>query len=283
MKTVEPQQIGVVITTYNSPDWLRKVLLGYEAQLDSNFTVLIADDGSTDETKKLIDEFIGRNQLNIEHYWHEDEGFRKTIILNKVISQTLCDYLIFTDGDCIPRADFIQVHRQSAAPSTFLSGGYIKLSMPVSEAITAENIADQMIFDRSRLVAMGQPKSHKLLKLVRNPLFVGIMNGLTPTKASWNGMNSSGWLTDIKSVNGFDERMQYGGLDRELGERLINAGVRSKQIRYSAICLHLDHPRGYSKPEVWKVNAAIRQDVAANKLAWTAHGLVKSQKQKDVQ
>ncbi|MFQ3231773.1 glycosyltransferase family 2 protein [Reinekea sp.] len=280
MKILEPQRIGVVITTYNSPEWLRKVLLGYEAQLDVDFTVLIADDGSTKDTEDLLNEFKVRKRLKIEHYWHEDEGFRKTIILNKVIAQTDCDYLIFTDGDCIPRADFIRVHRQFAYPNTFLSGGYIKLTTPVSENISPKQIIDQSIFDRSCLVALGQPKSHKLLKLVNQPLFVKFMNNLTPTKASWNGMNSSGWIADIKAVNGFDERMQYGGLDRELGERLVNAGIKPKQIRYSAICLHLDHPRGYSKPETWKINAAIRKNVVENKEAWTEFGILKSSSQK---
>ena len=71
------------------------------------------------------------------------------------------------------------------------------------------------------------------------------LNVLTPTKASWNGHNASGFKADIVKVNGFDQRMQYGGQDRELGERLIHSGYKSKQLRYSAIVVHLDHKRGY--------------------------------------
>ncbi|MBU2864700.1 glycosyltransferase family 2 protein [Reinekea forsetii] len=278
MSSKKPQNIGVVITTYNSPEWLKKVLVGYECQRDLDFTVLIADDGSTSETQEVVESFKCRGVLKIEHYWHEDQGFRKTIILNKVIAKTHCDYLLFTDGDCVPRRDFIQVHRQYAEPEFFLSGGYIKLTTPVSEAITPEAIKNQDIFESSKLIALGQPKSHKLMKLVTNSLLVRFLNALTPTKASWNGMNSSGWTQDIKAVNGFDERMQYGGLDRELGERLINHGIKSKQIRYSAVCLHLDHPRGYSKPEIWKKNAAIRKAVADHHLSWTDFGIEKSNK-----
>lgn len=67
-----------------------------------------------------------------------------------------------------------------------------------------------------------------------------------------NGHNASGWKEDIVAVNGLDERMQYGGQDRELGERLENYGIRGKQIRYSAIVVHLDHARGYVNKESWE-------------------------------
>jgi glycosyltransferase involved in cell wall biosynthesis len=269
-------KIGVVITTYNSPLWLQHVLTGYEVQSDRDFKVLIADDGSTDETRTVIDELKSRGKINIEHYWQEDEGFRKTIILNKVISNTDCDYLIFTDGDCVPRADFVSVHRSQAQNGYFLSGGYIKLTMPVSNAVNAERIQNGDLFQKYQLISMGQPKSFKLSKLTSNPYLQRFLNLMTPTKATWNGMNSSGWTRDIKAINGFDERMQYGGLDREMGERLWNSGVKSKQIRYSAVCLHLDHSRGYAKPEIWARNRAIREAVKRNASTWTDFGIVKS-------
>lgn len=270
-----PENIGVVITTYNSPDWLRWVLIGYEHQTDMKFKVLIADDGSGEDTRALVEEFRQRGRLTIEHHWQEDDGFRKTIILNKVIAATDCDYLIFTDGDCIPRADFIAVHRQEAEPNQFLSGGYIKMTDAVSKSITESDIASQALFSRAFLTRRGQPNSFKLTKLTKKQWLKRLLNRITPTKPTWNGMNSSGWTTDIKRVNGFDERMQYGGLDRELGERLWNAGLSSKQIRYSAVCLHLDHPRGYSKPEIWKFNHDLRAKVKAEGIAWTDHGIEK--------
>jgi glycosyltransferase involved in cell wall biosynthesis len=269
-----PSSIGVVITTYNSPKWLELVLFGYENQSDSNFTVLIADDGSTDETKDVIERFKSRGKLALQHHWQPDDGFQKTKILNKVIASTDGDYLIFTDGDCIPRSDFIAVHRAFAEPGYFLSGGYLKLTMPVSEAINEAIIKSQAVFEKRYLLEHGQPKSFKLHKLTRNNAWRNALNALTPTKATWNGMNSSGWREDIVAVNGYDERMQYGGLDRELGERLWNAGIKSKQIRYHAICLHLDHPRGYSKPEIWEFNNALRQEVRKEKISWTKHGIV---------
>ena len=102
-----------------------------------------------------------------------------------------------------------------------------------------------------------------------------VLNFLTPTTPSWNGHNASGWKEDILAINGFDERMQYGGQDRELGERLVNYGVKSKQIRYSTVCLHLDHPRGYAIPESIKKNKNIRKETQVKLKKWTDFGILK--------
>src|SRR5690606_1290990 len=125
---MSPQHIGVVITTYNSPAWLRNVLLGYEAQTLTDFTTLIADDGSGEPTRAVIEECQARGKLKLVHVWHEDKGFQKCQILNKTIAQTDCDYLVFTDGDCIPEPEFMAKHRDLAEPGHFLSGGYVKLT-----------------------------------------------------------------------------------------------------------------------------------------------------------
>ncbi|MGQ7273790.1 glycosyltransferase family 2 protein [Marinobacter sp. V034] len=272
---MSPQKIGVVITTYNSPLWLSKVLTGYEQQTVKDFRVIVADDGSSEETREVINRFRDRGRLNLDHVWHEDQGFRKCQILNKAIRETDCDYLIFTDGDCIPEPEFVATHEALARPGYFLSGGYIKLTMPVSEGITDEQIRSAEIFSPDWLVANGQPKSHKLNKLAASDLKTKIMNFITPAAASWNGMNSSTWTRDLIAVNGFNEDMQYGGLDRELGERLWNYGHKSKQIRYSTVCLHLDHARGYAKPEIWAKNKAIRKDVKKNGTFWAVNGIEK--------
>ena len=65
-------------------------------------------------------------------------------------------------------------------------------------------------------------------------------------------------------VNGFDMDMGYGGLDRALGERLVNLGVPGRQIRHRAPCLHLWHPRPYRSAEVVAGNRAIRDRIRAN-------------------
>ena len=268
-------QISVIISTYNSVDWLKKVLWSYEHQTFKNFEVIIADDGSGIETKNFIKSYSENCPYPIKHVWHEDDGFQKTIILNKAILASESSYLLFTDGDCLARKDFLKVHIKNRQEGYFLSGGYFKLPMNISKLISSEDIEAQNCFDIKWLKSNGLNGSIKNLKITANSVLASILNTITPTVASWNGHNASGWKTDIIHANGFDERMQYGGEDRELGERLFNSGIKSKQLRYSAICVHLDHKRGYVKPEMVDKNKVIRATTKAEKLIKTSFGIEK--------
>lgn len=267
-------EISVIVSTYNAPLWLEKVLIGYEFQTFKSFEIVIADDGSTQETLDVIKKYQHQLSFNIIHVWHEDKGFRKTEILNKSILKSKADYLLFTDGDCIPRADFLQTHINRREKGYFLSGGYYKLPMDISKGISLKDIKEQHCFDIKWLLSKGLKKSIKNLKLSRSLSKAKFLNAVTPTKPTWNGHNASGWKRDIVAANGFDMRMQYGGEDRELGERLSNRGIKSKQIRYSAVCLHLDHKRGYVTPEMILKNKTIRQETKQNKTKVTAYGIL---------
>ncbi|SHG44181.1 glycosyltransferase family 2 protein [Winogradskyella jejuensis] len=267
--------ISVIISTYNQPEWLEKVLYGYEIQSYTDFEIIIADDGSTQETKTLIERFSETSKYNISHVWQEDKGFRKTKILNKAIVASQGEYLILTDGDCIPRKDFVQCHFELRKSGCFLSGGYFKLPQSISKKITKEDIENQNCFDKRWLLDQGLKKSFKLNKLTSKGLKERLLNTLTPTKATWDGMNASGWKQDILKVNGFDERMAYGGEDRELGERLMNLGAKPIQIRYSAICVHLYHTRGYKNEAAEQANLKIRKETKSKKKTWTDFGIKK--------
>ena len=266
-------KVSIIITTYNAEEWLRKVLIGYSVQTESDFEIVIADDGSTSKTKDLINSFSSKFKHPIVHVWQEDNGFQKPKILNKAILASNSDYLLFTDGDCIPRKDFIATHLHYKEEGYFLSGGYFKLPMSISNAISENNIVSQECFEISWLKKQGLKFNFKLIKLTHNQFVAAFMNWLTPTKRSWNGHNSSGFKKDIIAVNGFNEVMKYGGLDRELGERMFNNGMLSKQIRYSAICLHLDHARGYFSQEEWNKNLAIRAFNRKHKIIETPNGI----------
>ncbi|MFL1013386.1 glycosyltransferase family 2 protein [Flavisericum labens] len=266
---------SVIISTYNQPIWLKKVLWGYAIQTEKNYEIIIADDGSTVGTKQLIDSFKASVDLKIVHIWQEDNGFQKTKILNKAIQVAKSDYLIFTDGDCIPRKDFVSTHLRMKKENCFLSGGYFKLPELISTSITKEDIEAQLCFNLNWLLKRGVKKTFKTNKLTATGLKAWFLNTFTPTKATFDGMNVSGWKNNIIEVNGFDERMQYGGEDRELGERLINYGVKFIQIRYSAICLHLYHERPYKNIEALKVNKDIRRKTRVYKSIYTPFGIVK--------
>lgn len=268
--------VSVIISTYNSPEWLKKTLWGYEYQLFKDFELVIADDGSNSATKEIINLFKDKFKYPIQHIWHEDIGFRKSLIINKAIISCNADYLLMTDGDCIPRNDFVSVHVKFAKKGFFLSGGAIRLPMSTSRLIGYKDVKHQKAFDLTWLRDNGlENKPLKNLKLTKNKKTSQFMNMISPSNASWNGGNASGWKEDILAINGMDERMQYGGEDRELGERLLNYGLKGLQVRYSAVVVHLQHARGYASQESINKNKEIRKKTRKDKKIWTEFGIKK--------
>ncbi len=274
---MEHLEISVIISTYNSVEWLNRTLTGYLNQTFKQFEIIIADDGSTSETAQAIALFQKKSPLNIIHVWHEDHGFQKTKILNKALLVCNGEYILMTDGDCIPRKDFVETHYRYRKKGFFLSGGYFKLPMDISKSIQESYIEQQKCFDINWLKERGFGNSIKNKKLTARGFMSHLLNFITPTNASWNGHNSSAWKKDLLDINGFDERMKYGGEDRELGERLMNNGIRSKQIRYSAICVHLDHLRGYVSESAIKINKEIRKNTKEQKIKQTPFGIIKQE------
>jgi glycosyltransferase involved in cell wall biosynthesis len=266
-------RLSVIVTTYNHPRWLERVLWGYAAQTYRDFELLVADDGSDAPTGELIERMRAELPFPVRHVWHPKQGFRKCTILNAAIAQAQGPYCFFTDGDCIPRADLLAVHMAAARPGRFGSGGYLKLPMGTSEAITRDDIRTGRATDARWLRAHGTPWSRQLQRLAWGPRVATLLDHLTPTGATFNGHNAGVWRDDLIRVNGFDERLEWGGLDRELGERLEHAGVRGMQLRHRALVVHLDHGRGYKRPEAIARNRAIRDEVAAQRLTWTPAGL----------
>ncbi len=263
--------IGVVVSTYNNPKWLEKVLIGLSHQSHPAQEILIADDGSDNHTRQLIEAW--QQKLPIQHIWHEDQGFRKTTILNKAVLAAKADYLIFIDQDLIPRQDFIQQHYLHARKGHFISGGAILLPKALSEGITHEDITSGNLFRIAWLKKHGMPWNWKMSKLWTNRLLCHIMNAITPTKASWNGGNASTWRQYIIDANGFDTRMRYGAEDREFGQRLENKGIKGIQLRYGLPLMHLWHERPYRNQEDWERNMVIWNETKRNRIVQTQHGI----------
>lgn len=265
--------LSLILTTYNSPLWLEKVLWGYSCQTELPLEVIVADDGSTAETAELLQRMRGETGLDIRHVWQRDDGFRKCRILNKALLHARGDYVVFTDGDCIPRRDFLAVHKSRAERGCYLSGSYFKLPMNTSEMITREDILNGHCFELSWLREHGLKSWRKTLKLRAGTRWAPLLNRITPTACNLKGANASVWLEDIFRVNGFDERMAWGGLDREFGVRLINAGIKPRHVRFDAICVHLDHPRGYAQRDIVAGNRAMRKHHAKEGVITTPYGI----------
>ena len=272
---ISKPKVTVIISTYNQPKWLDLVIYSYTLQTEKNFEIIIADDGSTYETKLVINNYINTSSLIIYHIWQPDQGFQKTKILNRAIVASNSDYLLFTDGDCIARKDFVETHLRLRKKNYVLSGGYFKLIKTLSEDMNKNHITQQDCFNKNWLISNGQPKSFKLNKFIKSKTVASLLNRFTTTKATFDGMNTSCYKMDLVAVNGFDERMRYGGEDREVGERMKNNGVRFIQIRYSAICVHLYHERAYVNQAMFKENKIIRLETKKGKRRWTAFGINK--------
>lgn len=274
MSVVSPT-ISIIISTYNSPRLLCRCLEGFRRQNSPDFEIIIADDGSGDETRDLILEFSRSVPMPVVHCWQPDDGFGKTAILNKAVGAASGTYLVFTDGDCIPRNDFISAHRAAATPGRFLSGGVEYLSEAATGAITPEMIDRQEVF-QPRWLSRSRERTKLIGKVNANPFLQTAARWLSWTRPTFNGHNSSAFKNDVLAVNGFDERMRYGGLDRELGERLANKGIRAKSVRHDAIMLHQYHSRPYATPSSLKYNRGIRSGVRTNRATWTEWGIDRS-------
>jgi glycosyltransferase involved in cell wall biosynthesis len=253
--------ISVIISTYNRPRDLERVLYGYSVQSDRDFEVVIADDGSSDETADLIARARSDMRLRITHVWHEHIGFRKSLIQNRAIAAARTEYLIFTDGDCIPRRDMMAVHRQLVTPGRYVAGGYLKLSRQATSSIQLSDIESGRFTQLDWLRSQGWKPGHRSLRLTRKHWLSRFLDRITTTAANFQGNNTGAWRESLYTVNGFENEMGYGGLDKALGYRMQNAGIRGIQARYRIIAMHLDHDRPYRSAEGMQKNRDIMEGI----------------------
>lgn len=266
-------RISVIISTYNRPAYLELVLCGYAVQDRPADEIVVADDGSGPDTAALIARMRSSHGLPLVHVWHEDSGFRKSLAMNRAIVASTGDYLLVTDGDCVPRRDLLAVHARLAAPGRFVAGGYLKLPAEVSARLTLDDVRSGRVAELRWLRAQGWRPGRRALRLTSSARLGALYDALTPTRAEFQGNNASAWRDAIFAVNGFEGDMGYGGLDKALGRRLGNLGVRGIQARHRAVCLHLHHDRPYRTPETLRANRAILQRIARQREVRAINGL----------
>lgn len=232
---------AVIVTTYNRPDALAAVLAGYIAQNDCDFELLVADDGSTEETRRLIEAHAARAPFPLHHVWQDDRGFRAGAARNRAAAQTQADYLIFVDGDCIPARHFVQHHEALAEHGYFLSGNRVLLSPAFTQQVLVENIPLHQWPPERWLSVWLKRDVNRLMPLLSLP--DASFRKCSPRQ--WKGVktcNLSLWRSDFARVNGFDESYSGWGLeDSDLAIRLIHAGIFHKSARFATPVFHLWH------------------------------------------
>ena len=232
---------AVIITTYNRPDALQAVLEGYAAQDTDKFELLVADDGSAPPTRRLVEDFATHAHFPVRHVWQEDRGFRAGAARNRALAATVADYVVFSDGDCIPPKFFVSRHLDLAEPGFFLSGNRILLGADFTAKVLRERLPLHKWSAMRWLSAWLRRDVNRALPLIHLP-----DGGWRKRQLRrWEGVktcNFSSWRSNLLRVNGFDERYSGWGLeDSDIVIRLLHAGVAHKSARFAAPVFHLWH------------------------------------------
>lgn len=244
--------IGIIVATFNKPAYLRTVLQQLRSQTVPADQIIVADDGSGDETREVCQAF--EDKLNgFTHVWQNDVGFRKCEILNKALKACNTDYVIFIDDDCLCPDQFVQIHMSNAKPGFFTVGSSVDLVDETTRNILSDRDEVERFLELGPAAKMRSVQTGSRggwAKMFLRVFAAGrpgswVLDRLYLGRGVFRGGNSGAWRADLEKVNGFNNEMKYGHEDREIGERLRNAGVKPRQVRYSAPNFHLEHGRSY--------------------------------------
>jgi len=258
-------KVALLISTYNWPKALELVLLSVQKQSILPDEVVIADDGSTESTKFLIDRFKETFPVKIKHIWHEDIGFTKTVILNKAFQNIESNYIIQIDGDIILHKHFIKNHKTLARENTFLFGSRVSLKQVYSKKVIKNKITKFCFLNAGLL---------RKTRAIYFPLFNRLITPKAQNSSKLRGCNMSYWKKDAFAINGYNENfVGWGYEDFDFAQRMINNNVSAKRIKQAAIQFHIYHkeaPKGNTK-----IGDAIQIETAQNKKIKCINGIEK--------
>ncbi len=225
--------VALLISTYNWPQALELVLASLTKQTKMPDEVIIADDGSGEDTEKIILSFQQKLNTTIKHVWHEDNGFRKSLILNKAVKVIRSDYIIEIDGDIILDPKFIQDHLNEARKGYFVQG---------SRAMIEEEAATQILKSKKTDFSFFSSGLYSRFNAIRIPFLTKIFLLDPSNPFHIKGCNLAFWKKDFIAVNGYFNGFEgWGGEDYEFGARLLHSGVKRKRLKMAALCFHIFH------------------------------------------
>jgi glycosyltransferase involved in cell wall biosynthesis len=233
--------ISVIVTTYNREDALDAVLRSLALQNDTDFEVIVADDGSRAATATTVEAWKGKVGRRLDYVWHDDRGFRAAEIRNRAILASRGVYCIFLDGDCITRPDFVATHRRLAEQGCFVTGNRILLSPALTDKVLRDRLAPETWTAARWLAERLRGGVNRLSALLHLPL--GPLRRLR--RNAWRGARSCNlaiWRADLDRVDGFDgDYSGWGKEDSDIIVRLLHAGLARKDGVFATGVLHLWH------------------------------------------
>ncbi|MCL2051014.1 MAG: glycosyltransferase [Lachnospiraceae bacterium] len=227
---------SIIIPTYNNADSLEKTLITIVNQTakKSDFEVLICDDGSNDNTKKIYESF--KEKINIRYFFQEDKGFRAGAARNMGIFNAKGEICIFIDTGVLLASQTVKQHiiehssdEASVAVIGYTYGfdDYSKFDDILLRTITIDDIDSTII----RL------KEENVVDM-REPLYQELGDDLSAWPAPWViswSLNLSVKRSTLIKIGGFDEWYNsWGGEDVDLGLAMFTNGIKFKLSRNCA-------------------------------------------------
>jgi len=256
-------KLTLIITTYNWPDSLLLVLKSILNQTVLPDEIIIADDGSGSETRELILNFKKSTNLNIIHSWQDDVGFRVAKSRNNAIIKSTGDYIVLIDGDVILHPNFLQDHLANAENGYFVQGFRVLLSeVQTNKIINTEKINFSVILDGL------QKRKNGIHSNLLSKIFSSKKNTLRGVKSC----NMGFFKKDCNNVNGFNNDFEgWGREDSEFVVRMINNGIKKKNVRFNAVQFHLWHIENSRKS--LNSNDALLNEAINNNIKWCENGI----------
>jgi glycosyltransferase involved in cell wall biosynthesis len=237
-------------------------------QTMKDFEVVIADDGSGPSVAGVIDRYRDRFSHGIQHAWHEDSGFRKTIIVNRAVTQARGDYLVFIDGDCILHHRFLERHYRRRRRDQVLSGRRVVFDRALTERVTVDDVRSRRV-ERIPFWWKHAGRNDRWHGFYLPFLYT--MRNLGRKRYQILGSNFSVHREDFYLVNGYDERIIGRGLeDNNLWRRFVNNGKHVKTITREALQYHLFHAA-----DAIPHSETFKQQYGASDEKRTPYGIVK--------
>jgi glycosyltransferase involved in cell wall biosynthesis len=256
-------KLTLIITTYNWPESLLKVIESIRRQSIPPDEIVVADDGSNNKTKDLIANINKEFAMNIIHSWQEDIGFRVARSRNKAILKSSGDYIVLIDGDIILHPNFIKDHLDFAEPGYFIQGTRALLSKKGTIKIL-DGIKVSFSFFSSELKNRKNAINSKYLSLI----FSSKTNHFQGIKSC----NLAFYKQDCLNINGFNNDFKgWGREDSEFVVRLLNNGIKRKNVRFHANQFHLWHNENSRKTLV--NNNKILDNAIKSQKKWCKNGI----------